>query len=83
MSRAECEMRHAIGVPTILWGSDFPHEEGTWPATAAALKTTFAGVPEPELRAMLGDNAMKVYGFDRDALAVHARRIGPSVASFT
>jgi formate hydrogenlyase subunit 4 len=25
---------------------------------------------------------MKVYGFDREALARHARRIGPSVASF-
>ena len=82
MSRDECEMRHAIGVPTILWGSDFPHEEGTWPNTTAAMKTTFAGVPEPELRAMLGENAMQVYGFDRAALAVHARRIGPNVATF-
>lgn len=82
MSRDECELRHAIGVPTILWGSDFPHEEGTWPDTAAALKTTFAGVPEPELRAMLGENAMQVYGFERAALAAHARRIGPSAASF-
>ncbi|MEZ4334339.1 MAG: amidohydrolase family protein [Myxococcota bacterium] len=82
MTRAECDMRHAIGVPTILWGSDFPHEEGTWPATAAALHATFDGVPEAELRAMLGANAIALYGFDPSALAVHARRIGPTVASF-
>ena len=82
MTRDECEMRHEIGVPTILWGSDFPHDEGTWPDTAGPLATTFAGVPEAELRAMLGDNAIRVYGFDRAALAVHARRVGPSVQQF-
>ncbi len=82
MTRDECEMRHAIGVPTILWGSDFPHDEGTWPNTAAALHATFQGVPESELRAMLGDNAMRVYGFDRKALSVHAQRVGPSVQRF-
>jgi len=82
MTRDECGMRHAIGVPTILWGSDFPHEEGTWPDTAAALHATFDGVPERELRAMLGENAMRVYGFDPARLAIHAARIGPSAASF-
>lgn len=83
MTRDECAMRHAIGVPTILWGSDFPHDEGTWPDTAAALHATFQGVPESELRAMLGDNAMRVYGFDRKVLAAHAQRVGPSVESFS
>jgi predicted TIM-barrel fold metal-dependent hydrolase len=75
-------MRHAIGVPNILWGSDFPHDEGTWPDTHAALHATFDGVPESELRAMLGENAVEVYGFDERALAPHAERIGPKVESF-
>lgn len=82
MTRDECAMRHAIGVDTILWGSDFPHEEGTWPATHAALHATFDGVPEAELRAMLGGNAMRLYGFDPERLAIHAARIGPPAASF-
>ena len=82
MTRDECAMRYEIGVPTILWGSDFPHDEGTWPDTAAALHATFDGVPEPELRAMLGGNATLVYGFDPRLIASHAARIGPSVASF-
>jgi len=82
MTPDECGLRHAIGVPTILWGSDFPHEEGTWPNTAASLHATFDGVPEPELRAMLGGNAIRLYGFDEAALDRHAARIGPSVASF-
>lgn len=82
MSPAECAMRHAIGVPTILWGSDFPHDEGVWPGTAEALHATFDGVPEDELRAMLGGNALRVYDLDRQALESHAARIGPSPASF-
>ena len=76
-------MRHEIGVETILWGSDFPHDEGTWPDTASALHATFDGVPEAELRAMLGGNAMQVYGFDPQVLAPHAERVGPAVASFS
>ena len=82
MSRAECEMRHEIGVPTILWGSDFPHDEGTWPDTVARMHETFDGVPEAELRAMLGANALSVYALDPDALAAHAGRIGPAVEDF-
>ncbi|MBK7951575.1 MAG: amidohydrolase [Deltaproteobacteria bacterium] len=82
MTREECEMRHAIGVPSILWGSDFPHEEGTWPATPEALHATFDGVPPAELRAMLGENAMAIYGFDPRSLAAIAARIGPTLASF-
>jgi predicted TIM-barrel fold metal-dependent hydrolase len=78
MSRAECEMRHAIGVPTILWGSDFPHDEGTWPDTASALRETFRGVPEDELRPMLGENALRLYGLDRTSIEGHAARVGPT-----
>ncbi|MEZ4354480.1 MAG: amidohydrolase family protein [Myxococcota bacterium] len=82
MSRSECEGRHAIGVPTILWGADFPHDEGTWPETSARLHATFDGVPESELRAMLGENALRVYGLDRAVLTPHAARIGPEASSF-
>ena len=82
MSRDECALRYEIGVPTILWGSDFPHDEGTWPDTAAALHATFDGVPPSELRAMLGGNAIRVYGFDAKLLAKHAKRLGPAIETF-
>lgn len=82
MTRLECERRHEIGVGNILWGSDFPHDEGTWPDTHASLHATFDGVPESELRAMLGENAIRTYGLDAAALRPHAERVGPSVASF-
>ena len=82
MPRREAEMRHQIGVPNIMWGSDYPHPEGTWPHTREQMRDTFRGLPEAELRAMLGGNAVRVYGFDADALARVAARIGPRLEDF-
>jgi predicted TIM-barrel fold metal-dependent hydrolase len=75
----ECELRHEIGVDRIMWGSDYPHSEGTWPHSREALRLTFAGVPEDEVRLMLGGNAARVYGFDIDALDDLAATVGPTV----
>ena len=41
------------------------------------LRLAFAGVPEDEVRAMVGANAARVYGFDLDALAPLAGRVRP------
>ena len=59
----EVAARHAIGVDKLLWGSDYPHIEGTWPHTAERLAEAFAGVPDDEVAAMCRDNAAGVYGF--------------------
>jgi predicted TIM-barrel fold metal-dependent hydrolase len=77
MPRREVEMRHEIGLANIMWGSDYPHPEGSWPETRAQMTDSFHGVPEDELAAMLGGNAARVYGFDSDELAPLAARIGP------
>jgi hypothetical protein len=77
--KAEVEMRHEIGVDTILFGRDYPHPEGTWPNTSDWLRDAFAGVPENELRAMLGENGIRFFDLDRSALAAIARKIGPTL----
>ena len=77
LSPEECAVRHKIGVGTIMWGSDYPHPEGTWPHTKERLHDTFAGVPEPDMRAILGENAARIYGFDPEALAPDAERVCP------
>ena len=77
--KAEVGMRHEIGLETVLFGRDFPHPEGTWPHTRDYLRDAFAGVPEAELRLMLGENAINFLGLDRDRLAEIAKRIGPTV----
>jgi predicted TIM-barrel fold metal-dependent hydrolase len=78
--RPEVALRDQVGVDRIMWGSDFPHLEGCWPFSRDHLRLAFAGVPEPEVRAMVGENAARVYGFDLDALAPLADRFGPSPA---
>ena len=44
-----------------------------------SIRLTFAGVPEAEVRAMLADNAARVYGFDLALLEPLAARFGPRV----
>jgi predicted TIM-barrel fold metal-dependent hydrolase len=77
--KVEVEMRDEIGVETIAFGRDYPHPEGTWPNTPDWIRDAFAGVPENELRAMLGENMVRFFGLDRAKLAVIADEIGPSV----
>ncbi|MBM3940912.1 MAG: hypothetical protein FJ318_08535 [SAR202 cluster bacterium] len=42
----------------------------------------FAGVPDDEVRAMLGENALRVYRFDEAKVRAHAERIGPPAGTF-
>jgi predicted TIM-barrel fold metal-dependent hydrolase len=79
LHREDCARRHGIGIDHIMWGADYPHLEGTTPFSAEAIRMTFAGVPEAEVRAMLGGNAARVYGFDLDQLDPLAARFGPRV----
>ena len=80
--RADLELRAAIGPDQIMWGSDYPHPEGTWPHTGEYFRTTFAGFPEADGRKILGGNAVQFYGLDRDKLQQVADRIGPDVSIF-
>jgi predicted TIM-barrel fold metal-dependent hydrolase len=81
LSHREVEQRAAIGVEKIMWGSDYPHAEGTWPHTKQRLRETFAGVPAPDVACMLGGNAAAVYGFDVERLAPLVEKIGPDAES--
>jgi predicted TIM-barrel fold metal-dependent hydrolase len=71
--------RHRIGLDKLMWGSDYPHLEGTWPNTMAALHETMGEYPEDEIAALLGENASKVYDFDVERLRPIGDRIGPSL----
>jgi hypothetical protein len=78
MHKAEVEMRHEIGLSTVSFGRDYPHTEGTWPNTTEYLRGLFRGVPEAEVRAILGENLIRFLGLDRAKLTKIAARIGPS-----
>lgn len=78
-SPGEAESRHALGIDRFMWGSDYPHDEGSYPHTREALRRSFAGATEDELRQVLGGNAAALYGFDLDALRPLAAPVGPTV----
>ena len=80
MRQAEVPLRHTVGIDRIMWGSDYPHKEASFPFTPEALRVAFAGIPHDEVAAMLGSNAAALYGFDVDALRPIADRIGPRVS---
>ncbi len=77
MAPYEAAMRHEIGIETLMWGSDYPHIEGTWPNTQLALRNTFAGIPEDEVRMILGSNGARAFRLDTKALQPIVDRIGP------
>ena len=82
MPRDDAEIRHQMGMAQIMWGTDYPHPEGTWPDTAARMRETFRGLPEDDIAAMLGGNAVDFYGLDGTALDRVASRVGPRTADF-
>jgi predicted TIM-barrel fold metal-dependent hydrolase len=79
LAPSECEARHEIGVDKLMWGSDFPHSEGTFPYTKEAFQFLFSNVPTEETRKMIGGTAAELYKFDPVALGEAAARIGPTV----
>ncbi|MBV9661676.1 MAG: amidohydrolase family protein, partial [Acidimicrobiales bacterium] len=52
----------------LMWGSDYPHIEGSWPNSVASMRKTFEGVDPDVVKDILGATAAKVYGFDLIAL---------------
>jgi predicted TIM-barrel fold metal-dependent hydrolase len=55
--------RGYTGLRCLMWGSDYPHWEGTWPNSEAALEKLFAGVPEDEVDQIVHRNAVETFKF--------------------
>ena len=73
----EVPLRDRIGLDKIMWGSDYPHDEGTYPYSREGLRIAYAGLPREEIAAMVGGNAARVYGFDLALLDPSRRRSAP------
>lgn len=51
------------GARCLLWGSDHPHPEGTFPESRRILDEQMQDVPPDIVRQIVWDNAVKLYGF--------------------
>ena len=77
--QADAAARDIIGIDRFMWGSDYPHDEGTYPFTREHLRQIFHDVDEPTMRKILAENCANLYGFDLDKLAPIAAEHGPTV----
>jgi predicted TIM-barrel fold metal-dependent hydrolase len=59
--------RDAVGTDHILWETDYPHSDGTFPHSRKIAYELFtaAGMNAEECRMVLRSNAVKAYGLDR------------------
>jgi len=55
------DTRHRIGVENIMFETDYPHGDGTWPDTQLVLEKAWGHIPPAELRAMCSENAARVF----------------------
>jgi predicted TIM-barrel fold metal-dependent hydrolase len=61
-------LRDDIGVETLMWGSDYPHTESTFPRSGEILAEILEGVPDADAEAIVGRNAAQLYGFAPPAM---------------
>jgi predicted TIM-barrel fold metal-dependent hydrolase len=53
----------------MMWGSDYPHSESTFPRSREIIAEILAGVPEDEQAKIVGATTARVYRFDRAKIA--------------
>ena len=53
--------RQLLGVDNLMWATDYPHPDSTWPNSQKVLETHFHDVPDDESRRMIGGNAARIY----------------------
>ena len=78
-SPSEARAMRTVGLDRVMWGSDYPHHESTYPHTTAGLRRAFAGWDPAEVRQVTSENVAALYGFDLDTLAPLGARVGPRV----
>ena len=58
-------VRDVIGVDTLMWGSDYPHTESTFPRSQEILGHILEGVEPGDVLKIVATNAADLYHFDR------------------
>jgi predicted TIM-barrel fold metal-dependent hydrolase len=51
-----------LNIDRMMWGSDYPHTEGTFPHSREAIARDFAGLSETQVYKLVAGNAAHLYG---------------------
>jgi predicted TIM-barrel fold metal-dependent hydrolase len=55
------KMREYIGVKNIMWGSDYPHQDSSFPKSSEIVEAHFKGVPLEDQKRIARTNAIELY----------------------
>ena len=59
------ELIPRIGVGNVMWASDYPHGDSTWPHSRRAISESPLGsLGDEALRRIVSENAAELYGFE-------------------
>ena len=58
------QLRSYVGVENLMWGSDYPHAESTFPRSREIVDRILQGVPDEEKREIAGENVARLYHFN-------------------
>ena len=56
--------RELIGIDNLMWGSDYPHGDSTWPCSLDVLDEIFCDVPDHERKRITRENVERLYGLN-------------------
>jgi len=62
--------RYTIGVDNILFESDYPHGDGTWPDTQEVIDEVLGNLPVEEIRKITHENAASLYRHPLPAVCI-------------
>jgi predicted TIM-barrel fold metal-dependent hydrolase len=58
------QLRSYVGVDNLMWGSDYPHAESTFPRSREIVERILKDVPADEKAKIAGENAARLYHFN-------------------
>jgi predicted TIM-barrel fold metal-dependent hydrolase len=79
----EARAMKKLGLHKVMWGSDYPHNEGSGPHSRELMRRAFHEWEPAELARVFSGTISDVYGFDREKLAPIAADVGPTVEELT
>jgi predicted TIM-barrel fold metal-dependent hydrolase len=78
MHRSDMTYVDQLGSETMMWGSDYPHVETSFPFSHEALASTFSEAPVEITQQIVGENALRLYRLDGTVLRERSAEVGPS-----
>ena len=72
-----------LGLDKVMWGSDYPHHEGSSPLSRELMRRAFHDWSTDELDQVFTTTVAGLYGFDVSKLEARAAEVGPTAAELT